>query len=246
MEKILVVGANSAIAEAYAKLKAKSGTEFYLIGRDQDRLSALQCDLIVRGSGPVNIGLCDFADISQHPSTIEKAFGLLKEVDVVLVAHGTLPDQDKCNCDTSYALAAFNINAVATISILNLIANYLSEQKKGVIACISSVAGDRGRQSNFLYGSSKAAVTTYLQGLRNRLHCDNVSVVTIKPGFVDTPMTAHVQKNGFLWSQPELVAKQISTAILKKKPVVYTPKFWWFILLVVKLIPEKIFMRMSM
>ena len=137
-------------------------------------------------------------------------------------------------------------NALSVINLLTLLANHLEKQQHGVIAVISSVAGDRGRQSNYVYGAAKGMVTLFLQGLRNRLTKVNVDVVTIKPGFVDTPMTAAFDKNGPLWARPEQIAKGIIRAMQKGKDEVYLPWFWWGIMLIIKHIPEIIFKRMSL
>jgi short-subunit dehydrogenase len=129
--------------------------------------------------------------------------------------------------------------------MLTPIADFFEKQKHGVITVISSVAGDRGRQSNYIYGSAKAGLSVYLDGLRNRLYSAGVAVVTIKPGFVDTPMTAHLKK-GFLFASPEKVARDILRAIEKRKCVVYTPWFWRWIMFVIKSIPETIFRKLKL
>ena len=142
-------------------------------------------------------------------------------------------------------LQEFQINLVSVVSLLTLLANYFEKQGKGCIAVISSVAGDRGRQSNYIYGAAKGGLTIFLQGLRNRLSKAGVCVLTIKPGFVITPMTENFKK-GFLWAQPQQVAKAIVSAIRRRKNVIYVPWFWRWIMLVIRNIPENVFKRMSL
>jgi short-subunit dehydrogenase len=137
-----------------------------------------------------------------------------------------------------------NTNALSTIALLTEIANRFQVKKNGTIAVISSVAGDRGRASNYIYGSAKAMITTFTSGLRQRLYKSNVAIVTIKPGFVDTPMTSEFKK-GLLWAKPNYVAKKIVEAIDKKKNEIYVPIFWWGIMALIKILPEKIFKRSS-
>jgi short-subunit dehydrogenase len=134
---------------------------------------------------------------------------------------------------------------LSALSFLTLLANYFEKRGTGTLAAISSVAGDRGRQSNYIYGTTKAALSTFLQGLRNRLSSKNVHVLTIKPGFVDTPMTAHL-KRGLLFATPEKVAQDIIRAIAGKKSVLYTPWFWRWIMLAIKMIPETIFRKLRL
>ena len=150
-----------------------------------------------------------------------------------------------CNQNEDTLLQEFQINATGTLQFLNIAARHFEFNKKGTIAVITSVAGDRGRQSNYLYGSAKAAVSTYLSGLRNRLYKHHVQVLDIRPGFVDTPMTAEFPK-GPLWAQPEAIAQGILAGIKKGRHVVYLPFFWRYIMLIIRLIPETIFKRLSL
>ena len=147
--------------------------------------------------------------------------------------------------DYAYTEQALRTNFLSVVSLLTPIANQLEKQHYGCIAVISSVAGDRGRQSNYVYGAAKGALTIFLQGLRNRLQAANVCVLTIKPGFVDTPMTADLKK-GALWAKPESVAKGIYRAIKRRKNSVYLPWFWWPIMMVIRHIPEPIFKRLKL
>lgn len=240
MKKILILGATSAIAESTARLWAAQGHGLYLLGRNAERLAAITADLKIRGAVSVQYAVLDVNDLAQHAAALDVAMVALGGLDVVLIAHGTLGDQKACEQDFSVALHELNTNAISVISLLTHLANRFEAQKQGVIAVISSVAGDRGRQSNYVYGAAKGAVSIFLQGLRNRLHKSGVQVLTIKPGFVDTPMTTSLKK-GPLWTSPEAVARSIHDGIEKRRDVIYVPWFWLGIMTVIRLIPERIF-----
>jgi short-subunit dehydrogenase len=244
MQKVLIVGATSAIAEATARIFAARGDRLHLIGRNAARLDDIATDLLVRGASAAGKATLDVNDVSSHEAVIKAAWQELGGIDVVLIAHGTLPDQRKCEESTSVALNEFATNATSTIALLTPLANRMQSTGKGTIAVISSVAGDRGRASNYLYGSAKAAVSAFLSGLRQRLTPDGVNVLTIKPGFVDTPMTKDFKK-GALWAQPETVAKGIVRAIDKRRSIVYLPWFWWGIMAVIRSVPETLFKRVK-
>lgn len=245
MQNILIIGATSAIATATARLYARRGARLYLLARNGERLAALTSDLEIRGARAVTGAEFDATNTGSHRELLETAYTALGRVDLVLVAHGTLPEQRACEQDVALALREFEVNASGTLSLLGHLARLMAEQGSGCIAVISSVAGERGRQSNYLYGSAKAAVSTYLQGLRNRLHSSGVQVLDIRPGFVDTPMTAAFPK-GPLWAQPSAVAGRIAGAVDKRRNLVYAPFFWRYIMLLVRLIPEPLFKRMKL
>ncbi|BAP57314.1 short-chain dehydrogenase/reductase SDR [Thioploca ingrica] len=245
MRKMLIIGATSAIAQATAKLFAQQGDALFLVGRDADKLEVIATDLKVRGAAKVVYITLDLNEFAQHADLIEQAHTRLEGLDTVLIAHGALDNQLAGQQDYAKAEQTLRTNFLSVVSLLTLIANRLEKQNYGCIAVISSVAGDRGRQSNYIYGSAKGALTIFLQGLRNRLHSANVCVLTIKPGFVDTPMTVDFKK-GLLWAKPETVARGIYRAIQKRKNTVYLPWFWWFIMLIIKMIPEFIFKRMKL
>lgn len=240
MKKILIIGANSAIAEAVAKQWAAQGHTLYLLGRHPEKLKTLSQDLSLRGASLVHSQRLDVNMIETHAKVLEEVIHTLGNLDIVLIAHGTLPKQHECEQSVSCTLQAIQTNAVSTVALLTLLAPLFEKQKSGTLAVISSVAGDRGRQSNYVYGAAKAMVSTFLQGLRNRLHKSGVQVLDIKPGFVATPMTAHLKK-GPLFVAPERIAQDILKGIERKKNILYTPFFWWPIMLVVKAIPERIF-----
>jgi short-subunit dehydrogenase len=176
---------------------------------------------------------------------IEHAATTLGGLDAALIAHGTLSDQKECESSTDRLLDEFQTNAISVMMLCTHLANRFEAQKRGVIAVISSVAGDRGRRSNYAYGSAKAAVTAFTSGMRQRLSRSGVYVVTVKPGFVDTPMTAAFKK-GILWASAESVAKDISRAMINGTPVIYTPGFWRPIMWIIRSIPEFVFRRLSL
>ena len=245
MRKVLIVGATSAIAEAVARLLAAQGDLLYLVGRRAEALEAIAADLRVRGAARVQTEVMDANAIERHASLLDHADVALGGLDTVLIAHGTLSDQAACQQSVALTFQELHTNALSVIALLTLIANHFEAQRVGTIAVISSVAGDRGRQSNYVYGTAKAAVSTFLSGLRQRLYKSGVQVVTIKPGFVDTPMTRDFSK-GLLWAKPEQVARDIVRAMEKRKDVVYTPGFWWAIMRLIKSIPEFVFRRLSL
>ena len=245
MKKILIIGATSAIAQAFARDCGAVDHQLFLVARNLEKLQILADDLKARGIKVAGVLGVDLNVFDRHESIISTATESLQGLDVVLIAHGSLAEQKAAESDFRSAELEFRTNFLSVASLLTPIAAYLEKQRHGVIAVISSVAGDRGRQSNYIYGSAKAGLSTYLAGLRNRLHPKGVSVVTIKPGFVDTPMTASIKKV-FLFASPEKVARDIVHAIEKKKCVIYTPWFWFWIMLVIKSIPETIFRRLKL
>ncbi|MFK8054115.1 MAG: SDR family oxidoreductase [Woeseiaceae bacterium] len=246
MKKILVIGATSEIAQATMRLFAKEQASFYLVARNDERLKAVTDDLRQHGAENITQANYDVGDLARHTELVEAACETLGQLDIALVAHGTLPNQEACEQSIERTLQEWNVNATATISLLTLVGNRMETQQFGTLAVITSVAGDRGRKSNYVYGAAKGAVSTFLQGLRNRLHAANVNVINIKPGFVDTPMTAHLEKGGPLWATPATVADGIYKAIEKRKTTVYLPGFWRLIMTVIKSIPEFIFKRLSL
>ena len=245
MRKILIVGATSAIAEAVARLFAARGDLLYLTGRRFEALEAIAADLRVRGAARVQTEVLDANAIERHEALLDRATAALGGLDTVLIAHGTLSNQAACQQSVALTLQELHTNALSVIALLTLVASRFEAQCSGTITVISSVAGDRGRQSNYVYGTAKAALTTFLSGLRQRLHRSGVRVVTIKPGFVDTPMTREFPK-GWLWVQPERVARDIVRAMEKGKDVIYTPWYWRLIMGVILHIPEVIFKRMTL
>lgn len=244
-QRILIIGATSAIAEAVARLYATRNASLYLLARNRNRGEAIAQDLTVRGAAEARNDTFNASDLAAHADVLESAWAAFGGFDVVLIAHGTLPDQARCDTDTDYALREFTINGVSTIALANRIAQKLEVQGTGTLAIISSVAGDRGRASNYLYGAAKAAVSAYASGLRQRSNARGINVLTIKPGFVDTPMTAAFKK-GALWAKPDQIARGIVHAIGKRRSVVYLPRFWWPIMTLIRCIPEFVFRRIKL
>lgn len=245
MKRVLIVGATSAIAKNAAQIWAKDGCSLFLVARDQERLDIISKDLIVRGAVGVDRFCMDLIQFDQHEAMLNAAYAFLGDIDVALIAHGTLSNQVACESSFDLTLQEISVNALSVISLLTLLANRFEERRAGMIAVISSVAGDRGRQSNYVYGSAKAMVSAFTSGLRQRLAKSNVHVLTIKPGFVDTPMTKNISK-GPLWAKPLSVASEIVKACNSNGGVLYTPSFWWAIMAVIKLIPEAIFTKLKL
>ena len=245
MKRILIIGATSAIAEHCARIWAAEGDALHLVARNEQHVQVIASDLKVRGASEVTTYVTDLNNMDKHEELLDVADAALGGVDIVLIAHGTLSNQKSCELSVKETLAEIQTNALSTISLLTLNANKFEAKQSGTICVISSVAGDRGRASNYVYGTAKAMVTAFTSGLRQRLQKSNVSVVTIKPGFVDTPMTAEFKK-GLLWVKPISVAESIVRAIDGKKTEVYVPQFWFVIMLIIKILPTKIFKRLDL
>lgn len=245
MKKVLIVGATSAIAQALAEQLARDGSTLFLLGRSSPKLELVAANLKTRHGAKAECLAIDFDDFAAHAPAIAAAAARLGGLDAAILCHGSLGDQKACERDFRLAEAEFRTNLLGAMSFLSHLANRFEQQGAGQIIAISSVAGDRGRQSNYIYGAAKAGLSAFLQGLRNRLHPRGVKVLTVKPGFVDTPMTAHLKK-GLLMASPEKVARDILRAAAKDRCVLYTPWFWRWIMLVIRLVPEKIFRKLKL
>lgn len=243
--KIAIIGATSALAHEAARCFAREGAELFLVARSEEKLKTVADDLKVYGAKQVETFLLDLNDLSRHQELFDNAIITLNGLDMVLIAHGTLGNQHKCEVSVEETLKELTNNFTSVISLLTIAANYFEQQKRGCIAVISSVAGDRGRKSNYVYGTAKGGISVFLQGLRNRLSKSGVKVVTIKPGTVDTPMTASMKK-GLLFAKPDAVGRGIYEAMKQGKDIVYLPWYWHPIMLVVKSIPERVFKRLSL
>jgi decaprenylphospho-beta-D-erythro-pentofuranosid-2-ulose 2-reductase len=252
-EKILVLGATSAIAQAWMRLLAPEAPSFFLVARNSDRLEAVANDLVTRGAAAVYAEAVDLDATSAHPALLERAVNSLGGLDCALIAHGALGDQALAERDFSAAAASLQTNFLSAASLVTWLANYFLAQPRsrtrgsqnGTIAVLSSVAGDRGRKSNYVYGSAKAGLNAFLDGVRNRIDREGVQVLTIRPGFVATPMTAHLPQ-GRLFATPQAVARDIRRAIRRRRDIVYTPWFWKWIMLAIRAIPEWKFKRMDL
>jgi decaprenylphospho-beta-D-erythro-pentofuranosid-2-ulose 2-reductase len=245
VKKILILGATSAIAEHCCRIWAEQSQSMFLVARNESRLAAIASDLRTRGALKVHTYSLDLNELDKHEEMLAIAKNSLQGFDMVLMAHGTLANQAECQKSVKTTMKELNTNALSTISLLTLIANEFENKRSGTIAVITSVAGDRGRASNYVYGSSKAMVTTFMSGLRQRLYKSNVAVVTIKPGFVDTPMTASFKK-GLLWVKPNKVAKKIVFSMNSKNSEIYSPFFWRIILKLIRNIPTFIYRSMNL
>lgn len=245
MKRALIMGATSAIAEAAARRMAARGDALFLMARNAERLAAIVADLKVRGAAQIASATLDARRIEDYGQLMDAARTSLGGLDVVLIAHGRLTDQSACEADPGLLAEEFQVNAVSAMALSLHAASHFAAQRQGVIAVISSVAGDRGRQSNYIYGASKAALSAFLSGLRQKLHPVGVAVVTIKPGLVISPMTAAF-KHGALWSTPDVVARDIVSAIDRGADVLYTPWFWRAIMAVIRAIPETLFRRLRL
>jgi decaprenylphospho-beta-D-erythro-pentofuranosid-2-ulose 2-reductase len=245
VSRTLIIGATSAIAEATQRLLAARGDALYLVGRKEQMLAEIAADLTVRGCPRIAAEALDANDLSGHEAMLERAEGFLGTIDIALIAYGTLPDQKRCESSVELTVRELHTNAISVVALLTRLANRMAQRRAGIIAVISSVAGDRGRGSNYVYGSAKALVTTFLSGLRQRLRPCGVAVLTIKPGFVDTPMTAAFRK-GVLWAKPDRIARGIIRALEGRRTTVYLPWFWRPIMFVIRALPESLFLRLPL
>ncbi|MFT6433749.1 MAG: short-subunit dehydrogenase [Candidatus Azotimanducaceae bacterium] len=243
---VVVFGATSAIAQETCRLHAPHAIRFVLCARDSTKLDIVASDIRSRGEATISTHVVDFSD----PSNYANLFELIKKendaIDIWYFFHGNLPEQKKCEASLSHAKAALQTNVLSILDLLHPVANDLEKQKSGTLVVVSSVAGDRGRASNYMYGTAKGALSIYLQGLRNRLAVHGITVLDVKPGFVKTPMTAHLDNSGFLWASPDAIAADIVAAVKKKSDVIYTPGYWRLIMFVIRAVPEKIFKRLSL
>jgi short-subunit dehydrogenase len=241
MSSLVVLGATSAISQAYLNRVSSRYESITLVARNREHLQQVSDHVSTIATGTVDSVVADLADIAAHPSLIT---GLKSPMDTVLICYGELSDQARCVADPAYAEQQFRLNGTSAISLAARVAASMVEQGSGVLAVVGSVAGDRGRQSNYYYGAAKGALDTFLSGLRGDVLSAGVRVVTVKPGFVDTPMTREFKK-GLLWVKPEKIAKGIDRAVTGRADVIYTPWFWRFIMLVIKAVPEVLFKRLK-
>lgn len=245
-KKIVIIGATSKIAEYCARLWLESfSAEVILVGRNKARMETIQKDLMVRSpSSKVDVVETDFLD----PEAINSLVHSLSEfrpVDIALIAHGFLPDQSECQSDLSKCHNALEVNAISPVLFAEAFSKNMDTVNHGTIAIIGSVAGDRGRKSNYVYGSAKGMLERYAEGMQHRLASTKVKVVLIKPGPTESPMTAHLKSQGVKLASTEEVAKEIVDGIDKEKAVIYTPKKWQIIMLVIKFLPRFIFHKIN-
>ncbi len=244
-KKILVLGATSGIAEATCRVWAAQGASLFLVGRNADKLAVVAADLKTRGAAYVDTAVADLDDTSEHAALLTHAINSLTGMDVAYLAHGILGDQAKAEQDFEVAAQILHTNFVSVVSLLTWLANYCVQRHAGVLAVISSVAGDRGRKSNYLYGASKAGLSAFLGGLRNRVDREGVTVLNIKPGPVKTAMTVGM-KGSEKFADVDKVAKTIAGAVDAKKDNLYVPFQWQPIMFVVRNIPERVFKKLNL
>jgi short-subunit dehydrogenase len=242
--RVLVLGATSLIAQHVARELARGGARFLLVARDRARLEAVADDLRVRGA-TVDVEVSDLDDVSSHRALVARADDALGGFDVAIAAQGVLGDPSEYDVDGAAAARVVVANAVGPISLLTEVACRMAPRGHGCIVGLSSVAGDRGRGSNAAYGAGKAALSAFLSGLRARLSRSGVHVLTVKPGPVDTPMTAHLPK-GPMFASPEAVARDVVRAIERRRDVLYTPARWRLVMAVIRAIPERVFKRLTL
>lgn len=240
--RICLAGSTSGLGRALARELAAAGAFLHLAARDRDELERDARDLSVRHGASATWSVFDAEDFDQHPRLLSQAREAMGGMDGLVVAFGMLGDQQRARRDFAYARRILDLNFTAPASLLALAANLLEVQRGGFLMGIGSVAGDRGRQSNYTYGAAKGGLHLYLQGLRNRLAPAGVKVFTIKPGILDTAMIfGSAVKGTFLAAQPETAARGILRALRTDREVVYVPAFWWGIISLIKAIPEPIF-----
>ncbi len=244
-KRILVLGATSGIAEACCRLWADRGDSLYLVARNADRLGAVAADMRTRGAASVDTSVADLDDTASHPELLAHAINSLGGLDIAFFALGVLGDQSEAERSFVTANQILHTNFTAPVSLLTWLANYCAQRHSGTLAVLSSVAGERGRKSNYVYGSSKAGLTAFVDGLRNRIDREGVSVMTIKPGPVKTSMTAGMKGSG-KFADVDAVAATLVKAIDKGTDVVYVPGIWRILMAVIRAVPESIFKKLNL
>lgn len=239
-KKICLFGATSAIAQSLIHRLLSPDVSFVLFGRDLEKLKIVKDDILSKCQSKVFLEKFDPKDFSLHKPYVEKTISLLGGLDLCIFAYGWLPDNKKLESCSELILENYLVNSFSIISLSSHVVNFFEKEGRGTLAVISSVAGDRGRSNNYYYGSAKSSLDVFLEGLRHRLARTKISIITIKPGLVDTPMTYHLKKNLF-FASPETVAKDIYDAITCDKSIVYTPFYWRYLMLIIKLLPRPLF-----
>jgi short-subunit dehydrogenase len=246
-ETVLILGATSAVAEHYGRLQAQRGAHLVLAARNGGRLEAIAADLRARGAGRVatlEIDLAQPADgvSASWTALLERAAG---RIDIALLAYGLLGDQKLLQTDPTLVRELLDVDMVSACAWMTLAAGQMERQGAGTLIAISSVAGDRGRRTNYVYGAAKAGLSVFMEGLAHRFAGTPIGVLTVKAGFIDTPMTAGFLKGGPLWATPQRVAGDIDRAARRGRTVVYTPWFWWAIMLIIRNMPRILFYRLN-
>jgi short-subunit dehydrogenase len=241
-KRIVIIGTSSAIAEHCARLWARESADFLLVGRDLARVQRVADDLRVRSpQSDIQTVQIDFLDVEAIATLAQQA--AQSAIDIVLIAHGDLPVQQNCEQDLHLAQAALQVNGLSPALFAEAFAKQLAQQDRGTLALIGSVAGDRGRKANYVYGAGKGMVERYAQGLQHRFATTGIKIVLIKPGPTATPMTAHLPSGGL--AKVDQVAHAIIKAIESGKPVAYVPAKWQLIMLIVQHLPRWIFHKLN-
>lgn len=245
LTRVLVLGATSSIAVAVMQKLATRGAHFFLVARSPAKLDAVKRDLLTRGAACVAVHAMDLNETAAHAQMLSGAAETLGTIELALIAHGVLGNQEQAQASYAAAEAILQTNFLSTASLITWLANYFEASNQGTLAVVSSIAGDRGRKSNYVYGASKGALNIFLDGVRNRIDRAGVHVLTIRPGFVSTPMTAHLPQ-GPLFASPAQVAQGILKAIARRKDVVYVPGYWAPIMFVIRSVPQSFFKKLNL
>lgn len=244
MKNIVILGATSGISQAVAKKLLADDVIFHLVARNEEKLKIVADDLVSRGCKSAKCYVLDFNNLTAHSACIDAIYKEAGVVDILFISYGIMHSQLDCEADVKKAVEQVNSNYTSTVSLLVLFSQLMEKQGSGTIAVVSSVAGDRGRKSNFIYGSAKAGLSIFLEGLRYKLYSSGINVLTIKPGFIDSPMTSDIKK-GALWASTDQAANYIVKGIEKNKSVIYVPPFWFLIMAIIKRIPVFVFRKLS-
>lgn len=246
MKKIVIFGGTSAIAEHCARLWVSTPCHLVLVGRNQEKLEIVAQDLRIRGSGSIiETNVKQLLNSDDVKILIDELWQNMGFIDVALIAQGNLPDQSHCQQDLSAAYEALNVNGIIPAQLCEALASKMTELNAGTIAVIGSVAGDRGKKSNYIYGAAKSMLDTYIQGMQHRFSSSNVHISIIKPGPTDTPMTAHLKGSTVKLAAVDQVAQDIINGINKNKRIIYSPIKWQLIMLIIKLLPFFIFKKLD-
>jgi short-subunit dehydrogenase len=243
-KRVVILGATSAIAEATARIWASEGARLVLVARDEDRLAAIAMDLKIRGAAEAAVVVLDCSKANAK-AELDAMVERLGGVDILLLAYGALGDQRQLEGNPAAVTEFIQTNFASAVAWSLAASGILEKQRSGTLIVIGSVAGDRGRRSNFIYGACKGGLAHLVEGIAHKLAAFGARAVIIKPGFVDTPMTASFDKKGLLWAKPDAVASNIAGAVEKGGPVIYAPAFWGVIMLIIRHLPTFIFNKLN-
>ena len=245
-KRILVLGATSGLAEACCRLWAERGDSLFLVARDANKLAAVAADLRIRGAAYVDTAVADLDDTAKHPELLAGAINSLAGLDVAFIVMGLLGSQPEAEKSFAEAHRILHTNYTAPASLLTWLGNYCAQRKSGTLAVVSSVAGERGRKSNYAYGSAKAGLSAFTDGLRNRVDREGVRVMTIKPGPIRTAMTEGMNPQPPGMMEVEDAAASMVKSIDKGVDVVWLPGKWRLIMAAIRNIPEPMFKKMNL